>query len=228
MKSAIEIVGSDAFTNYTSAPLDELAAACANRYVGNPSQEAIYEITVNGPKLRFNQSCTIAICGADLSPALNQVAIQNNHPYEVDANSVLEFGNCISGLRAYLACGSKSVVSSPYKLQLNSTLHCTPAPEFEYLPAGLAAALFSYKFTISKRANRMGVQLEQRLPNQLNEIITSPVLPGTVQLTPDGQLIILLADCQNTGGYPRLLQLDKAGLQQMAQLGPGATLQFSR
>jgi allophanate hydrolase subunit 2 len=49
-----------------------------------------------------------------------------------------------------------------------------------------------------------------------------------VQLTPDGRLIILLADCQTTGGYPRVLQLSFEALSVMAQLGPGAELQFRR
>jgi allophanate hydrolase subunit 2 len=74
----------------------------------------------------------------------------------------------------------------------------------------------------------MGAQLDQRLANELDDIITSPVIPGTVQLTPDGRLIILLADCQTTGGYPRVLQLSFEALSVMAQLGPGAELQFRR
>jgi len=64
--------------------------------------------------------------------------------------------------------------------------------------------------------------------NELDAIITSPVIPGTVQLTPEGRMIILLADCQTTGGYPRILQLGFEALSVMAQLGPGAELQFCR
>jgi allophanate hydrolase subunit 2 len=104
----------------------------------------------------------------------------------------------------------------------------SPAPEFAQLPNHLAAALFSCKFTISKLTNRMGAQLEQRLDNDLRPIITSPVIPGTVQLTPDGRLIILLADCQLTGGYPRVLQLSFEALGIVAQMPAGAALQFRR
>ena len=107
-------------------------------------------------------------------------------------------------------------------------LQVSPAPEFEQLPQHLVASLFSHKFTVSVLANRMGAQLEQRLVNELDAIITSPVIPGTVQATPDGRLIILLADCQTTGGYPRVLQLSLEALSVMAQLGPGAELQFRR
>ena len=51
----------------------------------------------------------------------------------------------------------------------------------------------------------MACQLEPSLPAHQIRIITSATLPGTVQITPSGRLIILLRDGQTTGGYPRIL-----------------------
>jgi allophanate hydrolase subunit 2 len=66
----------------------------------------------------------------------------------------------------------------------------------------------------------------QNIENHLEPIITSAVLPGTVQLTPSGKLIILMRDCQTTGGYPRVLQLKEASINVLAQKLTGHAVQF--
>jgi len=55
---------------------------------------------------------------------------------------------------------------------------------------------------------------------------SEPVLPGTIQCPPDGQPIILLADAQTVGGYPRIGHVAQADLPRLAQLRPGETLCF--
>ena len=47
-----------------------------------------------------------------------------------------------------------------------------------------------------------------------------------MQLTPSGELIVLHRDCQVTGGYPRVLLTDEKGLNQIAQIRQGATIQL--
>ena len=51
-------------------------------------------------------------------------------------------------------------------------------------------------------------------------ILSSGTLPGTVQLTPSGELIFLMKDAQTTGGYPRILQLTDESISDLAQLSP--------
>ena len=227
MKVPFEILTDGLLTLTTQRPLDLLAAQAANSFVGNNAAEAVTEITLMGPKIKFLKDTVIAICGADLSPSLNQQEISNNKAYAVKANDVLSFGKDKAGVRSYLACGNSMSDGIPYQLPSSKFLSASPAPEFSRLPQHLVAALFSHAFSVSKLANRMGVQLEQRLANDLSPIITSPVMPGTVQLTTGGRLIVLLADCQITGGYPRILQLDASALAIIAQASSGCSLRFS-
>lgn len=63
----------------------------------------------------------------------------------------------------------------------------------------------------------MAYQLNETLENSLSPIITSAVLPGTVQWTPNGHLIILMRDAQTTGGYPRILQLSESAINLLSQ-----------
>lgn len=58
------------------------------------------------------------------------------------------------------------------------------------------------------------------------ELISSAVVTGTIQLLPDGQLIILMADHQTTGGYPRIAQVISADLSTLAQLNSNQQVQF--
>lgn len=228
MKYPCEIISDGAMTLLTSVPLDIKAAHSANSYVCNSASNQVFEIALHGPKIKVTGEYAIAICGADLSPCINDERINNGQAYVVSKGDIISFGENRSGIRAYLARGESAGEGIPYVLPTSNVLQVSPAPEFEQLPQNLVASLFSHKFTVSALANRMGAQLEQRLANELDDIITSPVIPGTVQLTPDGRLIILLADCQTTGGYPRVLQLSFEALSVMAQLGPGAELQFRR
>lgn len=99
-------------------------------------------------------------------------------------------------------------------------------PEFECLSSNQQHQLFATLFTISKNNNRMAYQLNESFHNNLNPIITGPVLPGTVQLTPSGKLIILMRDCQTTGGYPRIFQLSEYSINTLAQKHTGQIISF--
>ena len=99
-------------------------------------------------------------------------------------------------------------------------------PEWEQMPEIIKQRLLLEKFTVSKTGNRMAIQLDEKLPNNMQGIMTGPVVPGTVQLTPAGKLIVLMRDCQVTGGYPRVLQLTEMAINTLAQKRPGDLINF--
>ncbi|MCF6346987.1 MAG: biotin-dependent carboxyltransferase family protein [Flavobacteriaceae bacterium] len=99
-------------------------------------------------------------------------------------------------------------------------------PEYELLDKKQREELNKTMFTISKENNRMGYRLEELMVNKLDSMLTSAVLPGTVQLTPSGKLIILMRDCQVTGGYPRVLQLTDDAINKLAQKTTNDTFKF--
>tara|TARA_R110002020_G_scaffold374098_3_gene585515 strand:+ start:989 stop:1855 length:867 start_codon:yes stop_codon:yes gene_type:complete len=99
-------------------------------------------------------------------------------------------------------------------------------PEFYLLRGDQKELLFKNSFTVSQSSNRMAIQMKEDFQNNLKGIVTGPVVPGTVQLTPGGTLIILMRDCQVTGGYPRILQLSELGICTLAQKRPGDSVFF--
>jgi len=72
----------------------------------------------------------------------------------------------------------------------------------------------------------MGYRLKEELIKHSISIITSPVLPGTVQVMPSGKLIILMKDAQTTGGYPRVFQLTEKSIAILAQKKAGDKINF--
>jgi antagonist of KipI len=64
------------------------------------------------------------------------------------------------------------------------------------------------------------------LERPAREMLSEPVCPGTVQVTNDGQCIILGVDGQTIGGYPKIAQVISADLDQLGQLRPGDAIQF--
>jgi antagonist of KipI len=91
--------------------------------------------------------------------------------------------------------------------------------------ADYGEAIWSMTHRTSSRSDRMGVRLEgEPLGGGLEgagSMRSVAVLPGTVQVPPDGQPIVLLADAQTIGGYPVIGHVIAADLPVAAQLRPG-------
>jgi allophanate hydrolase subunit 2 len=100
----------------------------------------------------------------------------------------------------------------------SSELEVFEGPEFYKLSQTLDYQLKHAEFSLSTSLNRMAYQIQERLANDLEEIITGPVLPGTVQFTPAGKMIVLMRDAQVTGGYPRILQFSEKSINQFSQM----------
>ena len=58
--------------------------------------------------------------------------------------------------------------------------------------------------------------------------MSEPVCPGSVQVTRDGQCIVLGVDGQTIGGYPKIAQVIAADLDRLGQLRPGAVVRFQQ
>lgn len=244
-----------------SGAMDSEAAALANLLLDNSPNAAVLEITLQGPKLRFNHKALIVITGALLSPQLEGHALKNYKVYSVSADEQLSFDGRISGYRAYLGikngfetaevlgslswcAGITKTIRLEKGMNLNisalrnpipnqfstvkpsSYLEATqieayPGPEYAFLSSSEKEKLQKMNFTLGKDSNRMGIRFQEKLKNSLEAILTGPVLPGTVQLTPTGILIVLMRDCQTTGGYPRIFQLKEESINILAQKIPG-------
>ena len=101
-------------------------------------------------------------------------------------------------------------------------------PEFDSLNRNQQLQLFNKAFKIGSNSSRMAYYLgNNNLEiDNLKDIITVPVAPGTVQLLPSGILMLLMKDAQSTGGYPRILQVLKKDLDRVAQIRVNEEVNF--
>ena len=80
---------------------------------------------------------------------------------------------------------------------------------------------------VTAQSDRMGIRFHGALPPLPATSLSRAVLPGTIQLPPDGKPILLLCDAQTIGGYPVLGKVIAADLPRAAQLRPGDAVCFS-
>jgi antagonist of KipI len=102
-------------------------------------------------------------------------------------------------------------------------------PEFDLFTEDSRQAFFEKPFKVSPQSDRMGYRLEGTKLDlvQDTDMISEAVSFGTIQVPSDGNPIILLADRQTTGGYPRIGQIASVDLPLIAQTKPGEELSFT-
>jgi antagonist of KipI len=261
--------------------------------IGNEEDAPGLEITLLGPKIRFEADYLIALTGADLAPTINGQPVKMNRPIFVRPGCVLQFAPQGSGCRAYLAVaggievprvlGSFStylragiggwqgralragdVLSCPQQtdvakkswqhltaaapdqawsqaawspspelypaLQSDPVIRAVRGPECDLFTTASQLDFWQQEFTVTLASDRMGYRLRGTgaalTLTQPAEMLSSAVTFGTVQVPADGNPIVLLADHQTTGGYPRIAQVITADFSQLAQVPPGGKFRF--
>ncbi|MGE6632054.1 biotin-dependent carboxyltransferase family protein [Bacillus sp. NPDC077027] len=279
----------------TSGAMDPISRRVANLLTGNHQDEAVLEITLvgPGPAFTFEEDHVIAITGAEVTLEIDGQPAPLWKPIFVRAGSMLSFGPCKLGCRAYLAVaggfnvltvmnskstyvragiggykgrslqkgdilqvGHPSILShkmarkrsqktkntsfatpdwtvSHYSflpLRKSPVIRVLPGRHFPYVEPSSQVAFFESEFQVTPQSDRMGCRLKGepiRFKQNL-ELISEAVAFGSIQIPPDGQPIILLADRQTTGGYPRIGEIASVDLPLIAQARLGATIQFQR
>lgn len=101
--------------------------------------------------------------------------------------------------------------------------------EYERFTDESKTSFLSTTYTVTKDADRMGYRLEGEHKLSTKEkfdLLSEAVTFGTMQVPPGGHPIVLTADCQTTGGYPKLAQVISVDLPKLAQLQPFAKVRF--
>ena len=103
-----------------------------------------------------------------------------------------------------------------------------PGNEFDLLNEESKKLFTSEPFSILPQSDRMGYRLNGPALqlNEPTEMISAAVTRGTIQLLPNGQCIVLMADHQTTGGYPKIGHVISADLPALAQKGAADALRF--
>ena len=112
--------------------------------------------------------------------------------------------------------------------ELPATLRVLPGPHLSHFTEAGDAAFFGNTYTLSPQSDRQGYRLTGPvvMRRTSHEILSEPMPVGGLQVPPDGQPILLMADCQTTGGYPLLGVVLSSDLPRAGQLAPGDAVRF--
>ncbi|WJE16539.1 biotin-dependent carboxyltransferase family protein [Halobacillus sp. ACCC02827] len=101
--------------------------------------------------------------------------------------------------------------------------------EYEWFDAESREAILEHTFKIDSKSDRMGYRLkgEKLQQSHKRDMLSEAVMFGTIQVPPEGNPIVLLADRQTTGGYPKIAQVITTDLPKLAQKRPGETISFT-
>lgn len=294
LQTSIQDQGRMGYQKYgviAAGAMDPLAHRLANVLVGNEEKEGTIEVTLLGPVIEFTEASLIAVCGGDLSPKVNGKPVRRDRPVYIEKGSILSFGKCRSGCRAYLAAAGgfdiqpvmgsystylragiggfkgralqagdmikvkqESRLSAKIIARLKQKAYGGFAEPAWHVSLNLASAgkrhrvrvlegLQYEQFTLESResfwnclfkvtadSDRMGYRLDgPKLQLKENgELISEAVSFGSIQVPGDGNPIVLLADRQTTGGYPKIGQIAAVDLPAMAQAKPGDSVGFEK
>ena len=101
-------------------------------------------------------------------------------------------------------------------------------PRHDWFEPATLALFAAATFAVTPRSDRTGLRLAGAaiLPAHQGSLASEGVAPGAIQIPPDGQPILLLADCRGVGGYPVIAAVISADLPLAGQLPPGAHVRF--
>ncbi|MCL2897424.1 5-oxoprolinase subunit PxpC [Brenneria tiliae] len=116
------------------------------------------------------------------------------------------------------------------QLLFGNRVRALPGPEYQEYDENAREAFWRTPWHLSPQSNRMGYRLQgpelQRTAQR--EMPSHGLLPGVVQVPHSGRPIVLLADAQTTGGYPRIACVIEADLYHLAQIRLGEPVHFIR
>lgn len=279
MQTSIQDGGRPGFMHWGVAKggaMDPYSMALANQLLGNPKDHPVLEICVMGPVLRFSQTVSLAVCGAQFElwrHHKGDISLVMSHQcLTFEAGEELHFGKRLEGARAYLALaatidchyvmGSASThflgewgglngraLQTGDRIELsqceqrpqrglpanalqrysgNYLLRCTDSVESGCFTQAQQQHFYQQTYKLGKDANRMGLRLDGKaLPDvAMQELVSSGLTPGSIQIPPSGLPIIASVDGQTIGGYPRIANVISADLFALGQLVPGDKIRF--
>ncbi|WP_429499731.1 biotin-dependent carboxyltransferase family protein [Robbsia andropogonis] len=121
-----------------------------------------------------------------------------------------------------------TVLNALLKDRIGDTVRVMPGREWDHFDDHARETLLGQPYTITTQSDRMGYRLEGPVLDRATkrDILSEAITFGAMQVPPNGQPIVLMAERQTTGGYPKIVQVIGADLGKLAQCAPGDTIRF--
>lgn len=227
--------------------VDVDALALANRLVGNSESAPAFE-TSGGLTVAIEAQVAIAVAGG-----VADIEVEGGPPVGwgsvavLPAGCVLRVGRLRAGARVYVAVRGglrggaerdrlqlgRAVVADPAtaavpRRPVATTVTVWPGPRLAWFGPDAWRLLCSQRFVVSD-TSRVGARLEGTALVAVNreQLPSEGIVEGAIQVPPDGQPIVMLADHPTTGGYPVIAVVSPSDVGHVAQAAVGSELRFN-
>ncbi|MFZ4719984.1 MAG: biotin-dependent carboxyltransferase family protein [Ilumatobacteraceae bacterium] len=224
--------------------VDLASLALANRLVGNPEGATAFESS-GGLVVELGEPAMVVVTGAvaevhvDGGPPVGW-----GGPVVLPARAVLRIGRLLDGARTYIAVrgglaldgdvvrvgddpGASAATQAAPRTPRAAEVAVWPGPRLDWFGADAWDRLIGAAFTVTS-TSRVGTRLAGSPLSRvrIEELPSEGMVEGAVQVPPDGDPIVMLADHPTTGGYPVVAVVDPGDVGVVAQAAVGTTLRF--
>lgn len=236
-----------------SGALDQPARHLLNRLLGNPPDAAVVE-SLGGVRLRVTGPAVVATSAerAPVSVEPGDEIVLDPPPGALWAYLAVRGGIAVDPVLGSRSTDSRSGLGPPHLVvgthlpigpdpgtpivadlappaaPSATVVAVHPGPRADWFVPATLEDLTGGRWTVSTEVSRVGMRLDgpvlrRQVPAELP---SEGLLPGAIQVPPDGRPVVMLADHPTTGGYPVLAVVDPTGLATIAQSRPGSTVRF--
>lgn len=234
--TAIEVSLGGLSVSVEDAPLDVAIAGGAFRidHAGRPLPAAVALTLRPGTGLtiragRTGAWCYLAVAGRiDLAGTLGSTATHTRSGFGGLDGRALRAGDGLSILQPRDAVGEPAALTAPWLDRPADTVRVMLGPQDDVFSQGQIDAFLSNPWTVTAKGDRMASFLDgERLHHERGyDIVSDGIAMGAIQVPGDGLPIVLMADRQPTGGYPKIATVIGADLGRLAQAQPGSIVRF--
>jgi len=167
--------------------------------------------------------------GLALPPVLGSLSTYARGGFGGFEGRALAAGDCLP--LALSEIGTRTELCLPdFDLSPATEVRVVLGPQADYFTPAAIEVFLAAPYTVTQDADRMGLRLEgSRLDHAKGyNIVSDGTAPGSIQVPGNGQPIVLLADRQTTGGYPKIATVISADLPALGRVLPLMTVQFRR
>ena len=202
---------------------------------GRPLPSAAVAMLEPGQKLAIRPGdagawCYVAVAGRiDVPNMLGSTATHTRSGLGGISGRALAAGDVLPFAEPRTLEPKLATLDAHWLARAGTTIRVVLGPQDDYFTKAAIAAFLAGPWTLSARSDRMAYLLEgERLAHAKGfNIVSDGIAFGAIQVPGDGQPVVLMADRQPTGGYPKIANVIGADLGKIAQLRPGTQISFA-
>jgi len=181
-----------------------------------------------GPLIDSACACLAVEGGLDVAPVLGSVSTYVRGAIGGLHGRRLRKGDSLPLARAAASARDERALAQPLDPGFDQPIRVVLGPQADHFTDRGVAMLLSALYTVSPQADRMGFRLDGPAIEHANDynIVSDGVVSGSIQVPGTGRPIVLMADNQTTGGYPKIATVISADLPVVGRRRPGRTIRF--